>query len=406
MVAPLLLWLFAVTVRRDHTPLRSGCGDDERVVAHLAAGTRVEIRFAIADGSGCYKVQAGELAGYVAGQDLAGLDEFDRQRRAGGRVSEAASPTPITVPTQAPALRKNIAVHTTDPQLARASQLIDANQPREALDLLAPELREHNPDPNALMLAGLAAYKSDDVRGAIDYWRQSLTEKPNPQLEAWYEQVERERKADDSSDKLYGYRFQLRYEGTSVPADVARAMLPVLDEEFTRISAELGCPSNDRIPVIVQSREAYLRTTGAAEWSGGQYDGRIHVALVEGNAIGPETRRVFAHEIVHACLANLGRWPSWLHEGLAQKLSGDVLSETSQSELKELIQRHAAPKLENLTDGWSHMDAARARVAYHLALAAADALYDNYAAYGITNLLRNPDRLPQVTVELDRKLGL
>ena len=404
MVAPLLLWLFAVTVKQDQAALRAGCGEGERVVAYLAAGTPVEIRFAIADGSGCYKVQAGEIAGYVAGQDLAGLDEFERQRRAGGGVSEAVASSPVPAPAAAPP--KSIAVHSTDPQLNRASQLIDANQPREALDLLAPELREHNPDPNALMLAGLAAYKSDDVRGALDYWQQSLTEKPNPQLEAWYEQAERERKADDSGEKLYGYRFQLRYEGTSVPADVARAMLPVLDEEFTRISAELGCPANDRIPVIVQSREAYLRTTGAAEWSGGQYDGRIHVALVEGNAIGPETRRVFAHEIVHACLANLGRWPSWLHEGLAQKLSGDVLNETSRAELNELIQRRAVPKLENLADGWSHMDAARARVAYHLALAAADALYENYAAYGIPNLLRNPSRLPQVTAELDRRLGL
>jgi hypothetical protein len=404
MVAPLLLYFFAVTVKQDQAPLRAGCGDDEPVVAHLAAGTAVEIRFAIADGSGCYKVQAGKVAGYVAGQDLAGLDEFERQRRAGGSVSETAAASPAPVPLPAPP--KTIAVHATDPQLARASQLIDANQPREALDLLAPSLGEHKPNPDALMLAGLAAYKSDDLHGALDYWQQSLTEKPNPQLEAWYEHVERERKVDDSGDKLYGYRFQLRYEGTTVPADVARAMLPVLDEEFTRVSAELGCPANDRIPVIVQSREAYLRTTGAAEWSGGQYDGRIHVALVEGNAIGPETRRVFAHEIVHACMANLGRWPSWLHEGLAQKLSGDVLGETSRAELNELIQRHAVPKLENLADGWSHMDAARARVAYHLALAAADALYENYAAYGIPNLLRNPDRLPQVTADLDRKLGL
>jgi hypothetical protein len=52
------------------------------------------------------------------------------------------------------------------------------------------------------------------------------------------------------------------------------------------------------------------------------------------------------------------------------------------------------------------MDAVRARVAYHLSLAAADALYDSYAAYGIANLLRNPCRLPQVAAELDRKLGL
>jgi hypothetical protein len=122
--------------------------------------------------------------------------------------------------------------------------------------------------------------------------------------------------------------------------------------------------------------------------------------------MGAETRRVFAHEIVHACLANLGRWPSWLHEGLAQKLSGDVLGQGSRAELEEMIQRHQVPKLERLAESWSRMDAARARVAYHLALAAADALYDSYAGYGIANLLRDPERLPQVAAELDRKLGL
>ena len=402
MVGPLLLYLFAVTVKQDHTAVRAGCGDDEPVVAHLAAGTPVEIHFALADGSACYKVQARasdeDVLGYVAGRDLAGLDEFERQRRGGQTVSDAAPPSP--------ALPPNIVVRTADPLLGRVSKLLQANQPREALDLLEPALRQGRPNPDVLMAAGLAAYRADDLRGALDFWRDSLAERPNAQLDALYKRVEREWKADGSGEKLYGYRFQLRYEGATVPADVARTMVSVLDEEFTRISAQLGCPANDRIPVIVQSREAYLRTTGAAEWSGGQYDGRIHIALVEGAAIGAQTRRVFAHEIVHACLANLGRWPSWLHEGIAQKLSGEVLSDGSRAELDELIRRHAVPRLERLSESWSHMDAVRARVAYHLSLAAADVLYDSYAAYGIANLLRNPDRLPQVAAELDRKLGL
>jgi hypothetical protein len=367
----------------------------------------VEIRFSLADGSACYKVQAraagGDVLGYVAGRDLAGLDEFERQRRGGQTVSAAAPPSPAPPPNLP---QPDIAMRTADPLLGRVSKLLQANQPREALDLLEPALRQGKPNPDVLMAAGLAAYRADDLRGALDYWQESLAQRPNAQLEALYKQVEREFHADGSGDKLYGYRFQLRYEGATVPADVARAMVAVLDEEFTRISAQLGCPANDRIPVVVQSREAYLRTTGAAEWSGGQYDGRIHIALLEGSTIGAQTRRVFAHEIVHACLANLGRWPSWLHEGIAQKLSGDVLSDGSRAELDELIRRHAVPRLERLAESWSRMDAGRARVAYHLALAAADALYDSYAAYGIANLLRDPERLPQVAAELDRKLGL
>jgi hypothetical protein len=44
--------------------------------------------------------------------------------------------------------------------------------------------------------------------------------------------------------------------------------------------------------------------------------------------------------------------------------------------------------------------------AYQLALAAADALYDNYANYGIRNILNNPATLPRITADLDAKLGL
>ena len=44
-------------------------------------------------------------------------------------------------------------------------------------------------------------------------------------------------------------------------------------------------------------------------------------------------------------------------------------------------------------------------MAYSLALAAAEALYDNYSNYGLRNILNNPQTLQQITAELDKKLG-
>ncbi len=408
MVAPAVLLLLAVTAKQNGTVIRESCGEEEAVVARLDAGAEVQIRFALADGSGCYNVTAtvngNQTSGWVAGHDLTGLEEFERRRQGGRSLGDTAS-SPAS-PAEAPKTAPHIDLRRADPLLSRVGDLLSANHPGEALELLQPFLKGSKPDPAVLMAAGLAAYRQDDLRGALDYWKQSLDQRPDPQLEAAYKQVEQEAAADHSGDKLYGYRFQLRYEGTSVPADTARRMVAVLDEEFTRVSSELGCPAEERIPVIVQSREAYLKTTGASEWSGGQYDGRIHIALVEGTEMGPGTRRLFAHEIVHACLATLGRWPAWLHEGLAQRLSGDTLSTLQRSQVDALIEAHALPKLEGLEKSWSHMDAPHAQAAYALALAAADALYDNYSAYGIPNLLRDPDRLPQVAAELDRKLGL
>ena len=52
------------------------------------------------------------------------------------------------------------------------------------------------------------------------------------------------------------------------------------------------------------------------------------------------------------------------------------------------------------------MSTQNAMAAYSLALAAADALYDNYASYGIRNILSNPESLSQITADLDAKLGL
>ena len=52
------------------------------------------------------------------------------------------------------------------------------------------------------------------------------------------------------------------------------------------------------------------------------------------------------------------------------------------------------------------MSTQNALAAYSLALAAADALYDNYASYGIRNILTNPETLPRITADLDAKLGL
>jgi len=107
---------------------------------------------------------------------------------------------------------------------------------------------------------------------------------------------------------------------------------------------------------------------------------------------------------VHACLASMGDWPSWLHEGLAQKLTGDTLSPLAKSLLKAAIKQGSLPRLENMSQSWSRMSSANAQIAYAYALSAVDAMMEQYRAYGIQNILRNPERLPQITQELDKIL--
>ena len=64
------------------------------------------------------------------------------------------------------------------------------------------------------------------------------------------------------------------------------------------------------------------------------------------------------------------------------------------------------PRLSNLKQDWSRLDAQHASEAYALSLAAVELFWNDSGRDGVQNLLRNPERLPQVTAELDRKLGL
>jgi tetratricopeptide (TPR) repeat protein len=404
-----VLFFFAVlSAKQDQTPLRSGCDATAQTIANLPAGTSVDIRFRLSDGSDCFKVSAlldGKLVmGYVPASVLAGLDQFER-----GRASAASADTIRELRPMEAASQKLI-VHSGDLALERAAQLLASNQPAQALELLEPAVKRHRNDPNVLLLTGLAAYRSDQLRAAIGYWKESLDLAPNETLARVYDRVRREAAADQSGEKLLGMHIALRYEGEALPPDTARAILSTLDEDYGRISAQLGCTSDERIVAIVQSRDAYLRGTGAAEWSGGEYDGRIHIAWTEGKQVGPQMRRALAHELVHACLTGIpsgtSPWPAWLQEGLAQKLSGDQLSTASRNQLHQMAAARQIPRLEDLHQDWSQLSIENARLAYNLALAAADALYENYSSSGIRNVVNNPQRLPQVAAELDRKLGL
>jgi hypothetical protein len=183
-------------------------------------------------------------------------------------------------------------------------------------------------------------------------------------------------------------------------------MVAVLDQEFGRISSELGCSAEERIVAIAQSPEAYRKTTDAAEWSGGQFDGRIRVPVAPNMTMDAAARRVLAHEITHACLTLIGHWPAWMQEGLAQHLSGDQVSPALRDKLADWSNQGKLPRLANLGQDWSRMDTEHAVAAYGLSLEAIEAFYAKYGADGVRSLLRNPDRLAAITADLDRNLGL
>src|SRR5258708_19544134 len=106
----------------------------------------------------------------------------------------------------------------------QAAHLIESSQPAKALEILEPAIKKQQRDPNLLALAGIAAWRSDEPKRALEYWRGSIALHPNPDLERLVHRVERETQADQSSEKIVGMRVMLRYDPAVVPAYTARQM--------------------------------------------------------------------------------------------------------------------------------------------------------------------------------------
>jgi tetratricopeptide (TPR) repeat protein len=373
-----------LTVREDQTPLKTGCEESDELVAKVAAGTPVTVRFAV---NGCYAVQAGDHKGYLAGAALEGIDAWEAERRGARALDTPVGAAPVARPAGA------------DP-LTVASQLIAQGRPGEALQLLESALLKAPRDPVLLAVAGMAAYRAGLTARAIGHLKDAQAIRLEPSVAALLAKAEQEAAADRGIQTLETTRFSLRYDPQVMTADVARQLAGVLEQEYTRISFELGCQTAERLSATAQSRDAYLKATGAAEWSGGQFDGRIRVAVLEPG----EMRKTFAHELVHACLAATGRWPAWLHEGLAQRLSGETLAPEMRETVRAAAKGGQLPPLKKMSQTWARLTPDHARLAYGMALYAAELFFAHHQDFGIRTLVRNPEYLDRIAEDIDRRM--
>lgn len=358
-------------------PLYASCDPSSEIVARLEGGTRVTLGYSISGDHGrCFHVTAGERQGYVFAAAITTLEEYEK-----ARIAASDKELPQMIRAEIRKIREEAPAH---PLVAPILEALESGRPAQALRQIESELLPKLPDdPNALALAGLAAFQSDDTKKAESYWSRSLALRPNPQLETLLARLKAERESDADHDRTSTSRFLLRYDGRALSSSAASSLLSVLDSELDRIDAALGCPSAEPLTVIVQTRSAYRSATGTGEWNGGQFDGRIRVPLMEGAPAG-ELRATLAHELVHACLARRGIRERWLHEGLAMRWSGE---RPPPSLLQE------AQRLDRLPE-WDESKPDRIRLYYAWAWLAIEHLYRTRGDSGVRDLLRNPASLP------------
>lgn len=224
----------------------------------------------------------------------------------------------------------------------------------------------------AAALLGTVAYANSDLDLAVRSMEKAAALAPSDarirqQLERWRS----ESSLHGSFDQRPGVRFRVLFEGATQQA-LGERVSRVLEEAYWTIGRTLNSYPGEPLTVVLYTNEQFQDITRAPAWAGGGYDGRIRLP-VGGALRKPATLdRVVRHELVHAMIAHAAprNVPAWVNEGLASVL------ESADRGWVEAVLGNASEvfPLEDLANGFDHLNGADALLAYAESAVAADIL--------------------------------
>jgi tetratricopeptide (TPR) repeat protein len=232
---------------------------------------------------------------------------------------------------------------------------------------------EYNPSfVQAAALLATVAYANSDLDLAIRSMEKAAALAPNdPRIRRQLEQWRKESAVHSGLDERTTVRFRVLYEGTKQQA-IGDRVSSVLESAYWTIGKQLNSYPGEALTVILYTNRQFQDITRAPAWAGGQYDGRIRLP-VSGALRTPATLdRVVRHELVHAMIAHVAprNVPTWVNEGLAS-----VLESSDRTWVKKaLAQTSEVFALEDLSEGFDHLNGAEALVAYAESAVAAEIL--------------------------------
>ena len=172
----------------------------------------------------------------------------------------------------------------------------------------------------------LSLYRQNDLPGAQRAAKSALALQRDDDLIDLLVKLDQEIRVQRDYDDARTVHFTVLFDGYEHD-EVKATVLGCLKDAYGEIGKELGHFPAEPVTVILYTGKDFSDVTRAPEWVGGMFgrlDGKIRVP-VQGIA-GQEAalRRVLFHEYAHALLYSMAPGcPMWLHEGLAQHLSGE-----------------------------------------------------------------------------------
>ncbi len=257
----------------------------------------------------------------------------------------------------------------------------------EAERLVAEALARWPESDGLLRLAGELAFLRGDLDEAVARYEAALARRDEPATRERLAQLRAESELWAHALTDHTAHFDSRFD----PRDPEVAprigeLEERLEAAWRDVVAAIGVQPAQRLLVLWASPESW--SGPMPEWSKGFYDGRVRILVGGDDEHLDETLR---HELVHAALHALGGdYPTWLHEGLAQRIQGvDV------ARVRSLLRERAPLELpvSALDADWSHWKSGEALVeAYGIALSLVDWLTERYGETAVQELVRRtPD---------------
>lgn len=296
----------------------------------------------------------------VMAESAAGRFEYDRGDLAA--ALEHAQRALGFAPTQVTLMLNVAYLHLRRAEFTAALNLL------ESARLAAPD------SPDVAKLAGWADYALNRLPEAIDQWKRAQELAPDADVAEALAKAQRDLAPESGFREDESAHFVLKYYGNAAP-ELARAVLPVLEDDFADIASQLDFTPSQPIAVLLYTQQAFADITRAPSWVGALNDGKIRIPVQGMTAVTPELAHVLKHELTHSFVNEKthGNCPTWLQEGVAQWMEGKR-SGPAAAALVSLYDNHQDPSLSVLEGSWLSLHADYASVAYGWSLAVVEAL--------------------------------
>lgn len=283
------------------------------------------------------------------------------------------------------------------------------NDFERTLKLLRPFSDRDQLPARVPMLHGAVHYELNHFKQAHRYWVKTSrirTETAGRQL--LRHRINRSRKLADLNLVKHRYSHFVLLAHPRVPSRLVERTHHRLQQVYDDLGGELSYFPQTVFTVIIHSPKSFREVMKAPHWSGGLFDGKIHLPYRGGEKEFPNTSLLY-HEYTHALVFDLatGSCPMWFNEGLA---TFEQFRMTGSDYTYRLLPRYPPERntdsLKDLSRLFRSASSTRsARVAYEYGHSVVAYMRERYGMIQIRRLLQETGRTQSFQTALSRVLS-